>query len=151
MELAPDDPSRPDVVALLEAHLAFTAATSPPEDVHALDVRGLLDRSVSFFSARIDGAVVSVGALKQLSDSHVEVKSMHTAAAFRGQGLAREMLDRLVSEARARGFSRMSLETGSMAEFVPARALYASAGFVVCEPFGSYLPSPHSTFMTREL
>lgn len=76
---------------------------------------------------------------------------MHTAAAFRGQGLARAMLDHLVAEARARGCTRLSLETGSMAEFAPARALYFSFGFEECKPFGDYQPSRHSTFMTLEL
>ncbi|MCW2543708.1 MAG: Histone acetyltransferase [Frankiales bacterium] len=149
--VSPDDPSRPDVVALLSAHLAFAAATSPPEDVHALDLSGLLDPSVSFFSVRVEEALVAIGALKQLDPSHVEVKSMHTAAAFRGQGFARVMLDHLVSEARSRGCSRISLETGSMKEFAPARTLYGSVGFVECEPFDSYAASPHSTFMTLPL
>jgi putative acetyltransferase len=149
--VSPDDPSRPDVVALLTAHLAFAAAASPPSDVHALDLSGLQDPSVSFYSVRVDDALVAIGALKQLSASHVEVKSMHTAAAFRGQGFARLVLDHVVSEARLRGCSRISLETGSMAEFAPARALYASCGFVECEPFADYVPSRHSTFMTLEL
>lgn len=143
-----DDPSRSDVVALLSAHLAFAAATSPPQDVHALDLPGLLDPSVSFFSLQVDGAVAAIGALKELSADHVEVKSMHTAAAFRGQGFARTVLEHLVSEARLRGCRRISLETGSMDDFVPARALYASMGFVECEPFGDYVMSRNSTFMT---
>ncbi len=151
MHVALDDPRRSDVVALLEAHLAFAAATSPPEDVHALDLDGLLAPTVSFYSLRDDGVLLAIGALQQVDAWHVEVKSMHTPSAFRGRGFARVMLDHLVAEARARGCARISLETGSVAEFAPARALYVAAGFVACEPFASYLPSPHSTFMTREL
>lgn len=151
MQIGYDDPRAPDVRALLVAHLAFARATSPPEDVHALDVEGLLDPSVSFFGLRVDGELLAVGALKRLSPSHAEVKSMHTAAHARGGGRARAMLMHLLSVARSEGFSRVSLETGSMAEFAPARALYASAGFVECAPFGDYVPSPHSSFMTLAL
>ena len=150
-QIAYDDPRAPDVRALLDAHLAMTRAASPPEDVHALDVSGLLDPSVSFFSLRSGGEVLAVGALKRLSPSHAEVKSMHTAAAARGRGIARAMLAHLLAVARAEGLERVSLETGSTAVFAPARSLYASAGFVDCEPFGDYVRSPYSSFMTLEL
>jgi putative acetyltransferase len=79
------------------------------------------------------------------------VKSMHTAEAGRRRGIARAMLDHLVGVARDRGLSRISLETGSMPAFAPARSLYLSAGFRPCEPFGDYRPSRHSTFMTFTL
>lgn len=151
MLVAADDPRAPDVLALLEAHLALMRATSPPEDVHALDVDGLLDASVSFFSCREDGLLLGVGALKAIGDGHAEVKSMHTTAAARGRGVARLLLDHLLATARDRGLSRVSLETGSQPAFLPARTLYASAGFVECGPFGSYAASPHSTFMTLAL
>ena len=147
-QIAYEDPRADDVCALLEAHLAFARAASPPEDVHALDVAGLLDPSVSFFGLRVGGELLAVGAVKRLSVSHAEIKSMHTAAAARGQGLGRAMLLHLLSFARAENLARVSLETGSMAEFAPARALYASVGFVECAPFGDYVASPHSTFMT---
>ena len=146
-----DDPRAGDVCALLGRHLAFTRATSPPDDMHALDVTGLLDPAVTFFSLRRGGELLAVGALKRLDDQHAEVKSMHTAQAARGLGLGRAMLGHLLAVARDRGFERVSLETGSMAEFAPARALYASAGFGECEPFGDYRSSPHSTFMTLVL
>lgn len=146
-----DDPRADDVRALLEEHLSFARSASPPEDVHALDVVGLLDPAVSFFSLRSAGELLAVGALKWLSASEAEVKSMHTAVAARGRGLAGAMLLHLISVARSSGCTRVSLETGSMAEFGPARALYFSAGFVLCEPFGDYVASPHSTFMTLSL
>jgi len=149
--VAADDPGAPDVQALLRAHLDFARRTSPPEDVHALDVAGLLAEHVSFFSIRSDGKLLGVGALAALDETHGEVKSMHTAQEVRGRGIGRALLDHLVETARARGYRRVSLETGSMAAFAPARALYAAAGFEICDPFGSYLPSPHSTFMTLSL
>jgi putative acetyltransferase len=146
-----DDPRADDVRALLEAHLSFARTTSPPEDVHALDVEGLVDPAVMFFSLRVAGEVLAVGALKRLSASHVELKSMHTAAAVRGQGLGRAMLLHLLSVARSEGYRRVSLETGSMTAFAPARGLYASMGFVPCEPFGRYQSSDNSSFMTLAL
>lgn len=150
--IAIDDPARPDVSALLAAHLRFTTSTSPPEDMHALDVGGLSGPGLSFFSARAaDGRVVAVGALKELDPRHGELKSMHTAQAARGQGVARMMLGHLLQVARERGYERVSLETGSMQAFAPARALYESAGFMPCQPFAGYGPSPNSFFMTLAL
>jgi putative acetyltransferase len=146
--ISPDDPRAPDVRALLDRHLAFTHEHSPPEDVHALDINGLLDSDVLFFSFRHRGKLLGVGALKLLDAQHVEVKSMHTAEGARGQGVGRAMVDHMISIARMRGVERVSLETGTMAAFAPARSLYAQAGFKPCEPFGAYLPSPNSTFMT---
>jgi putative acetyltransferase len=146
--ISADSPLAPDVRELLERHLAFTTATSPPEHMHAMDANALLDPAVSFFSYRCDGVLLGVGALKRLDDGHAEVKSMHTAQAVRGTGIGRAMLEHLLAVARQHGFRRVSLETGTMAEFAPARALYASAGFAPCEPFADYRPSPDNTFMT---
>lgn len=149
--IAPDDPRAPDVRALLERHLAFANEHSPREDVHALDVDALVDRAVAFFSLRRDGEVLGVGALKELAAGHGELKSMHTAEVARGRGVGRAMLDHLLGVARARGLQRVSLETGTMAAFAPARRLYAAAGFVPCPPFGPYGPSPNSICMTLVL
>jgi putative acetyltransferase len=147
-EIAADDPRAPEVQALLRRHLEFAHATTPPEGVHALDTSGLLDPAVTVFGLRRDGELVAIGALKELDPRHGEVKSMHTAAAARGSGAGRAMLSHLIGVAAARGYERLSLETGSMAAFGPARALYASAGFTVCGPFAAYRTSPTSTFMT---
>jgi putative acetyltransferase len=149
--IAPDDPRAPDVRALLDRHLAFANANSPPEDVHALDISDLLERDVLFYSFRRNGELLGVGALRLLDAHHAEVKSMHTAEAARGRGVGRAMVDHLLGVARTRGARRVSIETGSTAPFAPARALYADAGFEPCEPFGDYLPSPNSTCMTRRL
>jgi putative acetyltransferase len=146
-----DDPRAPDVHALLERHLDFCRAASPPEDVHALDLDGRLDPAVTFYSVRRDGELLAIGALKRLDAGHGELKSMHTAALARGQGAARALVDHLLAVARDRGFQRVSLETGSMDAFVPARTLYETAGFAPCGPFGGYSPSPNSTFMTMTL
>jgi putative acetyltransferase len=150
-EIAIDDPRAPDVRQLLATHLAFAHSPTPPEDRHALDVDGLCQPTVKFFSFRRDGVLLAVGALQRLDPDHAEVKSMHTVAAARGQGIGRRMLEHLIAVAREAGCKRVSLETGSMVEFAPARALYASAGFALCEPFGRYRASPNSTYMTLYL
>lgn len=149
--IAIDDPRAEDVRMLLAAHLAFAHENSPPQDVHALDVDGLLDPAVTFYSYRVDRQLLAVGALRQLGGGHGEIKSMHTAREARGRGIGRAMLAHLIDEARARGYQRLSLETGTMDVFAPARALYAAAGFVPCDPFGSYVHSPNSVCMTLAL
>ena len=149
--IALEDPRAADVVALLERHLAFARSESPPEDAHALDVDGLRGPDIWFFTVRREGALLGVGALRRLDGEHAEIKSMHTAEGHRGQGLAARMLEHLITHAREQGFSRVSLETGSMEIFEPARALYRRAGFVECPPFGGYVPSDWSTFFTRAL
>ena len=151
MQIAPDDPRADDVRALLQGHLDWAAQHSPPEDVHALDVDRLVSPEILFVSCRSGASLLGVGALKDLGDGHGELKSMHTAADFRGRGVARGVLAYLVAVARSRGLTRLSLETGSMDAFAPARSLYTSAGFTECAPFGGYAPSRHSSFFTRTL
>ena len=142
--IAVDDPRSDDVAALLSIHLASSYEVSPPEHVHALDIEGLLDPAVTFFSARRDGVLLGVGALKRLDDEHAELKSMHTREAVRGQGVGRAMVDHLLAVASDRGYRRVSLETGTMEAFVPAHRLYEGAGFAECEPFGEYTVNPYS-------
>jgi putative acetyltransferase len=146
-----DDPRRDDVRSLLEQHLAFARGVTPPEDVHALDLDGLLDSTITFFSLRVDGELLGVGAIKWLDSDHAELKSMHTAMAARRRGVGRAIVDHLLAVAAARGVRRVSIETGAGEAFAPARALYAGAGFVPCGPFGDYEASPTSAFMTRFL
>lgn len=149
VRIAPDDPRAADVRAVLAAHLTFAHASSPPEDVHALDVDGLLHPSITFFSARDDdGRIVAVGALKELDVHHGELKSMHTVAAARRAGIGRAMLDHLLAEAQRRGYERVSLETGTGTVFAAAHALYTRAGFRECAPFGEYGHSRNSVCMT---
>ena len=150
-EIEIDDPRAPDVRALLAVHVTFARAQTPPEDAHAMDVDGLLDPAVTLFGYRAGGTLLAIGALKQIDPHHAEIKSMHTVGAARGHGVGRTMLEHLIAVARERGYRRISLETGSMAAFAPARSLYARAGFEVCEPFAHYRDSPNSTYMTLAL
>jgi putative acetyltransferase len=151
IDIAVDDPRANDVRALLARHLAFAHEQTPPEHVHALDLTGLLEPAVTFFSARRDGGLVGIGALKELEADHGELKSMHTAAAERGRGVGRAMVEHLLAVARHRGYRRVSLETGTTEAFGPARSLYGGAGFTPCGPFGDYRASPDNAFMTLSL
>lgn len=137
--------------ALLERHLAFSREVSPPDHVHALNIDGLLDPDVTFFSARGDGVLLGVGALKELDPSHGELKSMHTVETARAQGVGRAMVDHLLSVAADRSYRRVSLETGAMDAYAPARSLYAKVGFRPCAPFGEYTANPYSRCMTIDL
>jgi putative acetyltransferase len=149
--ISTDDPLADDVRELLARHLAYAHETTAPEDVHALDLDALLDPAVTFFSFRVDGELLGVGALKRLDGEHAEIKSMHTAEAARGQGIGRAMLDHLVGFAREAGYRRVSIETGAGPPFAPARRLYASASFEPCEPFADYGPRATAAYMTLSL
>lgn len=150
MEIIAGGLDDPRVVALLEAHLARARAESPLCSVHALDVAALEAPGISFWTGWEAGVPLVTGALKALAADHGEIKSMHTAEAARGRGLGAAMLRHLVAEARARGYRRLSLETGSQDYFAPARALYRRAGFAECGPFAGYRPDPNSVFMTLD-
>jgi len=142
---------RPAVRQLLEEHLRSMHALSPPESVHALDLDRLRGPDVAFWSAWEGTQLLGCGALKELDATHGEVKSMRTAAALRRRGTARAILEHIVGIAQARGYRRLSLETGSQDAFWPARRLYESFGFTYCGPFADYVEDPSSVFMTLEL
>jgi putative acetyltransferase len=148
-----DDLSGPAIAAFLAEHIAQMQATSPPESKHALDLDGLRRPEVTFWSVLADGGpgpgeLVGCGALLRLDAAHGEVKSMRVAPARRGQGLASLLLAHIIAEARRMGVARLSLETGSMDFFAPARRLYARHGFTPCAPFAGYREDPNSVFMT---
>jgi putative acetyltransferase len=146
-----DDLSGPEIRALLEEHLRNMHELSPPESVHALDLAGLRRPEITFWTAWEERTLVGCGALKELDRGHGEVKSMRTASAHRRKGVGRAMLEHIIAEARARSYARLSLETGSMAAFLPARRLYESFGFAYCAPFADYTDDPNSAFMTLAL
>lgn len=141
----------PRVQKLLAHHFASARAQTASGSAHALDLSGLKSRDILFWSAWDGADVVGIGALKRLSESHGELKSMHTAQAHRRSGIGRAMLQHIVAEARKLGLFRLSLETGSWSYFAPARELYSRHGFVECPPFGNYAADPNSVFMTLEL
>jgi len=150
-EIARADPRDEQVRALVERHLTFGRSFTPLEDAHALEVDELLDPAIVLFAARDGDAVLGIGALKEIDDGHGELKTMHTAAAARGRGIGRAILDHLLAEAHRRGYHRVSLETGTMDAFAPARSLYAGAGFTPCPPFGDYRQSQYAIYLTIAL
>ncbi len=151
MHIETDDLSQPEIAELLKEHLASTFVHSPPESAHALPIEGLRSPDITFWSVWENGELLGYGGLKELDPQHGEIKSMRTASAHLRKGVARAMLYQIIVEAKRRGYRRLSLETGSMAAFEPARRLYAACGFIYCEPFGEYVNDPNSVFLTIEL
>ena len=141
----------PRVRELLEEHVTTARATSPPCSAHALDLDGLRAPELSVWAAWDGDMLLGVGALKQLSPEHGEIKSMHTARRHRRRGIGDAMLQHIVEAARSKGMARLSLETGSAGYFEAARRLYGKHGFVECPPFADYVEDPHSVYMTRVL
>jgi putative acetyltransferase len=151
MRIERDDLSRPQVHDLLREHLANMYELSPPESVHALDLDKLRAPDITFWTVWDGDVLLGCGALKELSPTHGEVKSMRTPQALRRRGAGRAMLGHIVAEARRRGYRRLSLETGSQDAFRPAAELYRNFGFTVCGPFADYMLDPNSVFMTLEI
>jgi len=151
MRIELDDLSRPQVHALLREHLDNMYELSPPESVHALDPTKLRSADITFWTVWDESLLLGCGALKRLTPTHGEVKSMRTPKALRRRGAGRAILTHIVAEARSRGYRRLSLETGSHEAFRPAQKLYESFGFVFCGPFADYPADPNSVFMSLEL
>lgn len=151
MEIKIDDLSGSEVHELLREHLRSMHLHSPPESVHALDIEGLRKPEITFWTVWEDDELLGCGALKELDSQHGEIKSMRTSSRHLRRGVARTLLNHILAEARQRGYTRVSLETGSMEAFDPARRLYSSFGFTYCGPFAEYTEDPYSVFMTREL
>ncbi|WP_026038124.1 GNAT family N-acetyltransferase [Halomonas sp. KM-1] len=148
MNIRVDDVRSQEVIELIREHLEAMVPTAPPESRHALDLDGLRGPDITLW-AMWDGAeLAGIEALKRLSQTHAEIKSMKTAKPYLRRGVASRLLSHMMHEAKSRGYSRLSLETGSMEYFQPARALYASFGFAPCAPFGEYQDDPNSVFMT---
>lgn len=151
MNIEIDDLSRPAIHALLNEHLQSMHALSPPGSVHALDLEKLRRPEISFWSAWEGALLLGCGALKAMSATQGEIKSMRTPENLRRKGAGRAILAHIIEVARTRGYERLSLETGNMAAFTPAHKLYESFGFSFCGPFGDYIDDPNSVFMTLQL
>jgi putative acetyltransferase len=151
MDIKIDDLTGVKVAELIREHLQNMAEHSPPESVHALDLESLRKPEITFWSAWEGDELVGCGALKELDKQHGEIKSMRTSSSHLRKGVAKRVLQHIIDEAKRRGYQRLSLETGSMEAFEPARRLYASFGFQYCEPFSDYIEDPNSVFMTKEL
>ncbi len=151
MNIITDDVTHPAVLALLEEHLADMYASSPPESVHALELDELRAADVTFWTAWDGDALLGCGALKELDPAHGEIKSMRTARDQLRKGVAAAILDHIIGVARERGYTRLSLETGSGGPFEAALRFYENHGFEYCGPFADYVLDPFSRFMTYSL
>jgi putative acetyltransferase len=151
MDIRLDDLNGPEINKLLQEHLYSMTLHSPPESMHALDVEKLRNPDITFWTVWQDSELIGCGALKELDAAHGEIKSMRTASAHLRKGVATALLTHILEEARKRSYRRLSLETGSMEAFRPARSLYARFGFKPCIPFADYVEDPNSVFMTIEL
>ncbi|MDJ0531794.1 MAG: GNAT family N-acetyltransferase [Xenococcaceae cyanobacterium MO_207.B15] len=151
MEIRVDDLSGAEIADFLEEHIREMKTVSPPESKHALDLDGLRKAEVTFWTVWDGSSLIGCGAIKELSADHAEVKSMRTSVSHRGKGIASMLLQHILNEAKLRGYRRISLETGSMPFFDPARNLYTKYGFENCAPFSTYKEDPNSVFMTKEL
>ena len=141
----------PEVKSLLRRHPDEMSSCSPPESVHALDLDGLRAPEITFWSIWDGSTLLGCGALKELDARHGEIKSMHVHSDARGRGVAEFILKHILKIAQGRAYTRLSLETGSMAAFIPARKLYEKFRFKECPPFGGYRIDMHSIFMTKEI
>jgi putative acetyltransferase len=150
VEIRVDDPRRTEIARLLREHLEDMAVHSPPESIHALDPEALCAPDITFWAAYEGRELLGCGALRELDRLHGEIKSMRTAREQLRKGVASSILGHIIDEAERRSYTRLSLETGSMAAFAPARVLYASFGFTLCGPFGDYMLDPNSVFMTLD-
>jgi putative acetyltransferase len=151
MKIIIDDLTSPKVVDLLQEHITDMQSVSPPESKHALDLQSLRQPDITFWTVWEDNDLAGCGALKKLTETHAEIKSMRTAAAYLKRGVASTLLRHIIQEARSVGIKMLFLETGSMPYFKRAQYLYLKHGFEFCEPFADYKPDINSVFLTKEL
>jgi putative acetyltransferase len=151
ISITQDELDEPDVQALLALHVAAMHAHSPREACHVLPGSALAHPAITFFTAREDGRLLGIGALKALGHGEGEIKSMRTDPAALGRGVGMAILAAIVTEARGRGYDRLLLETGTTPDFAAALRLYDRAGFVRTGPFGGYPPSEFTRFLRLDL
>lgn len=151
MEIVKGDLDDLRVIALLHTHLTSARAVTPPGSAHALDTFGLKAADIDFFCGWEAEQLLVVGALRNLTGGHGEIKSMHVAKARRQGGAGSAMLAHLVGVARSKGMSRLSLETGATVYFKPAVSLYKKHGFEECGAYSDYAEDANSIFMTLVL
>jgi len=151
IHVRPDELSSPQVQALIAEHLAGMHGNTPAGHVHALAIDGLRAPEISFWSAWLDGQLCGCGAMKALSATTGEVKSMRTRSAYLRRGVGQAVLDEIIRTARKRAYTHLYLETGTGEPFAAAHALYLRNGFVWSGPFGDYTATAFNVFMVKVL
>ena len=149
MKIQVGELDKPDVKALLTEHHNDMLQHSPIESVHALDLSALKAPNITFWTLRINNELAGCGALKKIESGHGEIKSMRTSQSHLRKGVAKQLLQHILEQAKQLNYTRVSLETGTMAAFLPAKKMYEQFGFEICEPFANYRKDPYSLFMTK--
>lgn len=151
IQICVDDLSTPEVQDLIAEHLAGMYSNSPPGHVNALAIQSLRKPEITFWTARIDNHLCACGALKELDATTGEVKSMRTRPTYLRQGVGQTILDVITRTARARGYTRLYLETGTGQAFEAAHAFYRRNDFTGCGAFGDYTATTFNVFMVKVL
>ena len=151
MDIKVDDLTGEKIIALINEHLTGMHGITPAESVHALPLEKLRKPDITFWSVWEQDELMGCGALKELDAKHGEIKSMRTATQHLRKGVAALIIERVLKEAKQRGYKRISLETGTSENFIPAQKLYEKYGFIYCGPFADYKDDPNSVFMTLEI
>ena len=138
----------PEVHEFLINHFIELRSVSPKGSAHVLDIAGLKDPSIKFWSLWEENDLMGSGALKFLDKEHGEFKSIRVSDNFRGKGNGTKVINHLINEAKKLNIKRLSLETGAGDFFLTARKLFSKCGFEPCEPFSHYKKDINSIYMT---
>ena len=141
----------PQVNELLKKHFIELRSVSPADSTHVLDIAGLKDQSIKFWSLWENNQLIGCGALKFLEKNHGEFKSIRVADKFKKTGIGEKIIDHLIEEAKKLEISKLSIETGAGEFFLPARKLFSKFGFKACPPFAHYKEDPNSYYYTLNL
>ena len=140
-----------EVNDLLKKHFIELRSVSPAGSTHVLDIDGLKDHSIKFWSLWENNKLIGCGALKFLEKGHGEFKSIRVADEFRKKGIGERIINHLIEEAKKLEISKLSIETGAGEFFAPARKLFNKFGFKKSEPFAHYKVDPNSCYFTLDL
>ena len=141
----------PEVNQLLKKHFIELRSVSPEGSTHVLDIEGLQNKSIKFWSIYENDELIGCGALKFLDPQHGEFKSIRVSDSFRKKGYGNKIIKVLIDKSRKLNIQKISVETGSGEFFLPARKLFKSSGFIECEPFSHYVDDPNSCYMSLKL
>ena len=136
---------------LLIKHFTELRSVSPDDSCHVLDIQGLKDSSIKFWSFWDEKDLVGCGALKFIDNYHGEFKSIRVADTFRGKGVGKKIISHLIDQAKKIGIKKLSIETGAGEFFAPARKLFEKFGFKPCKPFDHYKEDPNSCYFNLEI
>ena len=140
--------NNPEVHELLVKHFIELRSVSPEGSAHVLDIAGLKDPTIKFWSLWEEDKLMGAGALKFLDKEHGEFKSIRVNDKFRNKKNGIKIIDHLINEAKKLNIKKLSLETGAGEFFLPARKIFDSRGFKVCEPFSHYKDDINSVYMS---